>query len=96
MARTMRHDNADIYRMVVDVHRIGDHYEGGFHQYRTVYGPYDTPSMAKDYSDRFEADSPKRLTKQILGFDGGGNLVWISFPLMYRNGGEGVNWSDEL
>lgn len=103
MARTMRYDSADIYRMVVDVHIAGDRYEGGFYQGRAVYGPHDTLAMAKDYSDLWDREYPRRLTKQkLMPYSGGsmnagpGGLEWITIKTEYRNGGEGVSWSDGL
>jgi hypothetical protein len=96
MARTMRYDSADIYRVVVDVHIAGDRYEGGFYQGRVVYGPHDTSVMAKDYSDRWDRDYPRRLLKQSLRPDENCQLYWDTIKTEYRNGGEDVSWSDEL
>lgn len=89
MARTMRIDNTDIYRTVVEMAPPGRNV------LTYVYGPHDSKSSNKDYTEnKYWEDEPRRITKQKLvhSYLGGGKLIWSTYNVTYKNGGEGVNW----
>ena len=98
MARTMSIDNTDIYRTVVDQLFRGDLEADAIQT--TTYGPHDSKSSNRDYTDSEWARSlrrsgPRRITKQQLDIDmGGEHLVWATYSVTYTNGGEDVNWGE--
>lgn len=86
MARTMKLDQTDIYRMVVTERRADNSFGVD------VYGPHDQSNQARDHE--VWTRGPHRLQKQKLSYSylEGGKLIWSTIRTEYRNGGEKVEW----
>jgi len=96
MARTMNIDNTDIYRMVVDYKYYREPDSSIF---QDVYGPHDSSNQARDHDGYRKG--PARLRKQKLKptdlrdlYPDG--LVWQTIKTTYTNGGEDVNWDEDV
>lgn len=87
-------DSTDIYRTVVDVLYRGNLDADAVQT--TVYGPYDTKSSNRDHRDYWRSEHPRRITKQQLvhSYSEGGKLIWSTYSVTHKNGGEDVDWDE--
>lgn len=84
MARTMRDDNTEIYRMRVSF------LQGNGKQGMEIYGPHDQSNQARNHY--WTGFTVRREEKQMLRPDENGQLYWHTIRTKYFNGGEGVEW----